>query len=62
MPAHRLARDDNKGWPSFASAIIHDRILKVARTITDLAEGEDIGKDHLLEALQGRTLDRSVWM
>jgi hypothetical protein len=27
-----------------------------------LAEAEDIGEDHLLEALQYRSLDRSVWM
>ena len=43
------------------SARVHDRLLRVARTIADLDKATNVAAKHLAEAVQCRNLDRNYW-
>ena len=44
------------------SARAYDRIIKVARTISDIEGQDSINSAHISEAIQYRSLDRNLWM
>jgi magnesium chelatase family protein len=44
------------------SARAHDKVLRVARTIADLDDSEEIKDNHLGEAINYRMLDRQMWV
>ena len=68
IKAHCMLSDDSQDLIRVAmtelnlSARAYDRILKVSRTIADLEGTEAITPDHVSEAIQYRTFDRTLWV
>ena len=51
---HKILRNDHFGSQMQLSALAYHRVLKLARTIADLAGEMEISPQHLAEALQYR--------
>ena len=68
IKAHCKLSDDSQELIRIAmselnlSARAYDRILKVSRTIADLGGEESISPEHVSEAIQYRTFDRTLWV
>lgn len=43
------------------SARAYDKILRIARTVADLDGSETVNSDHISQAVQYRSLDRTLW-
>jgi len=56
--AYSLERKDVKSCSRRRASKQYDRIRKVSRTVADLAGSDEIGPEHVSEAVQYRNLDR----
>jgi magnesium chelatase family protein len=63
--AHSVARGEclrQYRSPPVVNLHSYDKILKISRTISDLAGSDEILPEHIAEAIQYRSLDRQLWV